>query len=84
MYGDATTRSLSELSGHQAAFMSTRPSPLFGIYELRPGDAHLPSSEIDDALSKARVDQAAPFVEQGAQLIYGAAYSLHFAAEALK
>jgi hypothetical protein len=59
-------------------------SPLFGIYELRLGDAHLPSSEINDALRKVRVDQAAPFVEQGAQLIYGAAYSLHLAWEALK
>jgi hypothetical protein len=59
-------------------------SPLFGIYELRVGDAHLPSSEINDALSKVGVDQRLPFVEQGAQLIYGAAYSLHLAAEALK
>ncbi len=58
--------------------------PLFGIYELRLGDAHLPSTEINDALNKARVDQAAPFVEQGAQLIYAAAYSLHLAREALK
>jgi hypothetical protein len=52
-------------------------APLFGIYELRLGDAHLPSSEIDNAISKARVDQSAPFVEQGAQLIYAAAYTLH-------
>ena len=56
---------------------------LFGIYELRLGDAHLPSSEIDDALNKSCVDQAAPFVDQGAQLIYAAAYSLHAASEAL-
>jgi hypothetical protein len=58
--------------------------PLFGIYELRLGDAHLPSSQIYDALGKARVDKAEPFVEQGAQLIYAAAYSLHLACEALK
>lgn len=59
-------------------------APLFGIYELRLGDAHLPSSEINDALGKACVDQALPFVEQGAQLIYAAAYSLHQACDALK
>lgn len=57
---------------------------LFGIYELRLGDAHLPSSELSDALSKARVDPSAPFVQQGAELIYTAAYSLHMACEALK
>jgi hypothetical protein len=57
---------------------------LFGIYELRLGDAHLPSSELSDALSKARVDPAAPFVQQGAELIYAAAYSLHMACEALR
>ncbi len=56
---------------------SVTVAPLFGIYELRLGDAHLPSTEIDIAMNKARVDQTEPFVEQGAQLIYGAAYSLH-------
>ncbi len=52
-------------------------APLFGMYELRLGDAHLPSAEIDDAMTKIPVDQTEPFVQQGAQLIYGAAYSLH-------
>jgi hypothetical protein len=59
-------------------------SRLFGIYELRHGDAHLPSSELSDALSKAQVNPAAPFVQQGAELIYAAAYSLHMACEALR
>jgi hypothetical protein len=68
----------------EPALAASLASPLFGIYELRLGDAHLPSSETDEALGKARVDQAVPFVEQGAQLIYTAAYSLHFAAEALR
>ena len=62
---------------------ATMVAPLFGIYELRLGDAHLPSTEIDDAMSKARVDQTEPFVEQGAQLIYSAAYSLHLVWEEL-
>jgi hypothetical protein len=59
-------------------------SRLFGIYELRLGDAHLPSTEIDEALTKARVEQGAPLVLQGAQLIYAAAFSLHAACETLK
>lgn len=58
-------------------------APLFGVYELRLGDAHLPSSDIDSALTKARVEQTASPIHQGAQLIFGAAYSLHFAKEAL-
>lgn len=53
-------------------------SPLFGIYELRLRDAHLPSGdEVHKALSKARVDQAELMIVQGAQLIYAAARSLH-------
>jgi hypothetical protein len=52
-------------------------APLFEIYELRLGDAHLPSTEIDRAMTKARIDRNAPFVEQGSQLIFGAAYTLH-------
>ena len=44
-------------------------APLVGVYELRLGDAHLPSSEIDEAYSLAGVDQNIPRLEQGRQLL---------------
>lgn len=44
--------------------------PLVGAYEMRHGDAHLPGSDIDDALQLARVDPGSPFVIQGLQLIH--------------
>lgn len=60
-------------------------SRLFGIYELRLRDAHLPSAEeIDKALAKACVDQSEPRVTQGARLIFSAAHSLHEAMKALQ
>lgn len=43
--------------------------PLVGAYEMRHGDAHLPSSDIDDALDLVRVDPDSPFVVQGRQLL---------------
>jgi hypothetical protein len=39
--------------------------PLFGIYDLRIGSAHLPGSEIEDSLRLANVDVKQPFVHQG-------------------
>jgi hypothetical protein len=43
--------------------------PLFGTYDLRLADAHLPASELADALNLVGVDQARPFVTQGYQLL---------------
>jgi hypothetical protein len=43
--------------------------PLFGVYELRLADAHLPKHELDEALEKVGVDEAAPHVMQGYQLL---------------
>jgi hypothetical protein len=43
--------------------------PLFGVYELRLADAHLPKRELDETLEKVGVDQAAPHVVQGYQLL---------------
>ncbi len=43
--------------------------PLFGAYDLRLADAHLPASELADALNLVGVDQARPFVTQGYQLL---------------
>ena len=43
--------------------------PLFGIYELRKTDAHLPSQELSEAFGLVDVDQSAPYVTQGYQLL---------------
>ena len=39
--------------------------PLVGTYDLRQGDAHLPSNELAEALKLVHVDATAPFVWQG-------------------
>ncbi len=44
--------------------------PLFGIYELRLADAHLPSSDADAALALVGVDPLKPYVHQGHQLLH--------------
>ncbi len=51
-------------------------SPLFGIYELRLGDAHLPTSKIQEAFKLAEVDTSLIPIQQGAALILGAVRSL--------
>jgi hypothetical protein len=51
-------------------------TPLVGIYELRHADAHLPGREIDEAFSMVKVDQNAPFVTQGCQLLNACVSSL--------
>jgi hypothetical protein len=43
--------------------------PLVGAYEMRHGDAHLPSSEIEETLKLVRVNPESPFVIQGRQLL---------------
>lgn len=57
--------------------------PLFGIYELRHADAHLPSGEIEKAVALVRVDRGAPFVIQGCQLLCACVSSLHAIADEL-
>ncbi|WP_414831783.1 hypothetical protein [Afifella sp. YEN Y35] len=56
-------------------------SPLFGIYELRVGDAHLPSDKINEAFALAGINRTLPAPLQGAQLLEVAACTLHRAAE---
>ena len=46
--------------------------PLRGVYKLRLEDAHLPSDDVAAAMRLIGVDDAAPFVEQGYQLIHSA------------
>jgi hypothetical protein len=43
--------------------------PLFGMYDLRVGSAHLPGSEIEDSLRLANVDVKEPFVHQGYSML---------------
>ncbi|MFI5096406.1 MAG: hypothetical protein ACHQT6_00390 [Candidatus Acidiferrales bacterium] len=57
--------------------------PLFGIYELRHADAHLASSDMKEALTLVNVDQNAPFVIQGYQLLHSCVTSLYSIAKEL-
>ena len=59
-------------------------SSLFGIYELRHGDAHLPSSQVDEAFALVGVDQDAPYVYQGYQLLHACVSSIYGIVEVLK
>jgi hypothetical protein len=43
--------------------------PLVGAYELRHGDAHLASSEIDESFELVRVDPSSPSIIQGRQML---------------
>jgi len=58
-------------------------SPIVGAYELRHADAHLPGSEVDEHLLLAKVDQSAPPVVQGFQLLDGVTDALDTIAAAL-
>jgi len=51
--------------------------PLFGIYDLRLGSAHLPGSDIEDSLRFANVDVEKPFVHQGHGMLLAFAVTLH-------
>lgn len=63
-------------------------TPIVGIYELRLGDAHLPSSTIDEAYEMIGIDRAAHAVDQGFQMLGRTANALSAigaaTAEALK
>jgi hypothetical protein len=58
--------------------------PLVGIYELRHGDAHLPRSDLEEALRLTEVDTSAPFVHQGQQLLHSCVSALFGVLEVLK
>lgn len=59
-------------------------SALVGVYELRHGDAHLPSSAVDEAFALVGVDQTAPYVYQGHQLLHACVSSIYGLVEVLK
>ena len=52
-------------------------SPFVGIYELRHGDAHLPSSDIEASFKLIELDRSLPFVIQGYQMIFACVDNLH-------
>ena len=43
--------------------------PLHGVYNLRLGDAHLASGDIDEAYKLVRIDRSAPLIIQGGTLL---------------
>jgi len=59
-------------------------SPLVGIYELRLADAHLASSESEDALGLIKIDQNAPYVIQGYQLLDAGVTSIYTICDVIK
>lgn len=59
-------------------------SPLVGVYELRHGDAHLPSSEIEDSFNLIEIDRDLPHVIQGYQMLYACVNNLHIILKVLE
>lgn len=57
---------------------------LFGVYELRHADAHLPSSKLAEALSLLHIDCDLPTVFQGYQLLYAIVSSIFQLVEVLQ
>lgn len=58
--------------------------PLFGAYELRHADAHLPASDLEASFKLAGVDRELPCVHQGLLLLSACVSSLYGIAEALQ
>jgi hypothetical protein len=52
-------------------------SPFVGVYELRHGDAHLPSSEIENSFKLIEIDRNQPTIIQGYQMIFACVENLH-------
>lgn len=48
---------------------SAQMVPLFGVYDLRKTDAHLPSSKIDGCYTRLAVDRSKPYVLQAVDLL---------------
>lgn len=64
-------KALEKLAAHHSsdAAAATMMAPLFGIYDLRLADAHIGSSKIASGKARAAVDDSAPAVMQGRQLL---------------
>ena len=51
-------------------------SPLFGAYDLRLADAHLPPSDIETVYERVGAERNPPWIEQGARLLHSVVSSL--------
>ena len=51
-------------------------APLFGAYDLRLADAHLPPSDIENAFERVNAERNPPWIEQGARLLHAVVSSL--------
>ena len=58
--------------------------PLQGICNLRLADAHVPTNELEEAYTLARIDKNASFVLQGRDLLIACVNCLHMIADALQ
>jgi len=58
-------------------------SPLFGTYDLRLADAHLPGTDLKNAKRFAGMDEGSPFVQQGCQMLGACVSALQKVAEIL-
>jgi len=58
--------------------------PLFAIYDLRHGDAHLSGSDLTGAFKLLKIDQNAPYVMQGYQLVFACVNCIYFVIEVVK
>lgn len=65
-------KALEKLVAHHSsdAVAASMMAPLFGIYDLRLADAHIGSGKIASGKTRAGVDDSAPAVMQGRQLIH--------------
>ena len=52
-------------------------APLFGAYELRLADAHMPKGEIEESLAKVEIDPLAVPIAQGFQLLHSCVAAIH-------
>ena len=74
---------LVELKGGKEAARKIT-APLFGTYDLRLADAHLPKSDLEQALKNAGVESNKPTVIQGEQMLHHVVASLATIADVLK
>ncbi len=58
-------------------------SVLVGIYDLRKADAHLPSSDTDNAITLTRISVSQPLIFQGGQLLHNCVSCLYGIADVL-
>ncbi|EJE3073108.1 hypothetical protein M4G69_004530, partial [Escherichia coli] len=71
-------KSLEKLlsSKYDNDFIRKIMAPLVGVYELRHADAHLPSSQIEEAFLLIEIERNSPFVIQGEQMLHYVVKSL--------